>query len=182
MSTLRNRPQSQSEIEAEYATPDPWGYFANPEDSLRREILIGELSAFNSTRVLDIGCGNGFITESIPGTSVTGVDISSTAIHEAKQRSTSDHIEYQSASLFELNPEIIGTFDCIVITGVLYGHYIGKSLPLVYQIVDSLLEDNGTLLSVHIDEWYFARFPYALIKTKRYKYRKYTHRLEVYKK
>lgn len=182
MSKLRNRPQSKGEIEAEYSSPDPWGYFDNPEDSLRREILVGELSNFKSTRTLDIGCGNGFITEFIPGSSVVGVDISKAAIEEAKKRSKSSHIEYRSGSLFELSPASLGTFDCIVITGVIYDHYIGKSLPLVYQIIDDLLEDNGLLLSVHIDEWYFARFPYAMFKTKRYKYRTYTHRLEVYRK
>ena len=179
---MSKRQQSLSEIESSYGNPDPWGYFSNPHDQLRRDFLKSVLSKHSPSRALDIGCGNGFITKTIPASEVVGVDISKAAIDEAKLRSSDGNIDYQCRSLFELKERNLGTFDCILITGVLYGQYIGRSMPLIYRIVDHLLRNDGILISVHIDEWYFAKFPYAHIEKHRYKYRSYTHLLEVYRK
>lgn len=176
------RCQLPAEIDAEYGTEDPWGYFRNPHDQTRKQILVSTLGEYRLKHVLDIGCGNGFITQSIPGESIVGLDISSKAIDEAIKRDPQRRIDYRSCSLFDLPSLGLGQFDCILITGVLYGHYIGRSLPLVYRIIDECLGEGGLLVSVHIDEWYFARFPYSQIRSQRYAYRTYTHLLEVYRK
>lgn len=176
------RQQSKAEIEKDYENGDPWGYFNNEHDALRKQILLSELSSFTPSRVLDIGCGNGFITESIQAREIIGVDISSSAIEEAQRRSSSGRIEYRCLSLYELPAAGLKDFDCVMVTGVLYEQYIGKSFPLIYRIIDSLLRPEGILVSVHIDSWYMARFPYSVIRTARYKYRKYDHRLEIYRK
>ena len=69
-----------------------------------------------------------------------------------------------------------------MITGVLYPQYIGESKSLVYRIIDDLLAPDGILISVHINEWYSARFPYLRLKESYYSYREYTHLLETYVK
>jgi|SRR5690606_6807791 len=176
------RRQQPAEIDAEYGTEDPWGYFRNPHDEARKQILVSTLEEYAPTRVLDIGCGNGFITQSIPARSIVGLDISPKAIEEAVRRDPGRRIDYRACSLFDVPSMELGQFDCVLITGVLYAHYIGKSLPLVYRIIDECLSDAGLLVSVHIDEWYFARFPYSRVRAQRYAYRTYTHLLEVYRK
>ena len=135
----------------------------------------------SATHVLDIGCGHGFITRDLPGESIIGVDISSEAIKQAKQYKN-DRITFHTASIFALQNIFIETFDLILITGVLYKQYIGNSLPLIYTIIDKLLSNRGILVSVHINSWYHARFPYLLIREYFYDYRDYTHRLEIYEK
>ena len=176
------RVQSQRELDEFYATKDPWGYFSSPHDRSRKQILLAELSQHTLGRVLDIGCGNGFITDGIEAGQVVGVDLSESAIREARSRSTSPAARYLSGSLFDLPSMDLGRFDAVIITGVLYEQYIGRSLPLVYQIVDELLANGGLLVSVHIEGWYFARFPYPLVKAIRYRYREYGHVLETYRK
>lgn len=180
---MSKRTQSKEQIDEFYlAHEDPWGYFSSDHDRLRKDVLIAELSGHVIGRALDIGCGNGFITESIPASAVVGVDISTAAIQEATRRSKSVSVEYLAGSLFDLPTLELGKFDAVFITGVLYDQYIGNSLPLIYQIIDDLLAEDGILVSVHIDSWYLARFPYPVIRETRYRYGKYFHLLEIYRK
>ena len=174
--------QTAKELDTYYVSPDPWGYYQNKHDAARKSILLEAIKAYAFGRALDIGCGNGFLTESFPATEIIGIDISSEAIVEAKSRSRNKHISYVAASLFELPNLDLGAFDCVLITGVLYEQYIGNAHPLVYKIVDGLLAEGGILVSVHIDDWYFARFPYSLTNKRTYRYRSYRHLLEIYRK
>lgn len=165
-----------------YSDADPWGYFKNPHDLSRQRILLDELSRFNLGRVLDIGCGNGFITNMIEAEEVVGIDISTSAIQAARECAPSPRIKFIAGSLFDLPSLDLGQFDTVIITGVLYPQYIGQAHSLVYLLTDQVLRKEGTLVSVHIDEWYQARFPYALTRALRYSYREYTHLLEIYRK
>ena len=173
--------QPIEELEEWHKKDDPWGYYNNPEDTKRIDILLSEIPRKNYKNVLDIGCGQGFVTRVLPWTKITGVDISQEAIKKAKAFET-EKLKFVHASLFSLNKIFDKQFDLILITGVLYTQYIGNSLNLCYRIVDKLLDDSGILVSVHIDEWYKARFAYLLLKDYFYDYREYTHRLEVYVK
>ena len=59
--------QTQQELEDWYAKPDQWGYFTNPEDSKRRDLLLSMFDCgYYYQRALDVGCGEGFITQQIP--------------------------------------------------------------------------------------------------------------------
>ena len=173
--------QRTSEIEDWYKEQDPWGYESNPEDARRRTILLSEVPSQDYKRVLDIGCGEGFITQALPGAEVLGIDISARAIERAR-RLENQRVKFAQCSVFDAEQLLGGSFDLIVVTGVLYEQYIGKALPLIYRILDQLLSTDGVLISVHIDAWYRARFPYLLLRQHFYPYREYTHRLEVYVK
>lgn len=173
--------QPLEELEKWHAADDPWGYETNPDDQKRKDVLLSEIPRKDYRRVLDIGCGQGFVTRDLPGKEVLGIDISREAIKKARAFKTK-RIKFLCSSLFDLNRTLHEQYDLVIITGVLYPQYIGNSLNLAYSIIDKLLADNGILVSVHIDAWYTARFPYLRLNDYYYAYREHTHRLEVYEK
>jgi predicted TPR repeat methyltransferase len=176
--------QPLEEIEAWWENPDPWQYENNPDDINRRAMLLSVLPARQYQKVLDIGCGNGFVTERLPGKKIIGIDVSENALcHARKNAKAKKHITYLHHSFFDL-PHLgwEDSFDLVIVTGVLYPQYIGKSEMLTYLIVDSLLKKSGHLVSCHIDEWYTCRFPYTTLTREYYPYREYNHILEVYVK
>lgn len=168
-------------IEAWHSSKDPWKYKGNKDDMLRREILLSELSNKQYKNVLDIGCGQGFITKHINAQNVVGVDISKTAIEFAEEECPS-HVTFKQGSIFEVDQLFDTKFDLIVITGVLYKQYIGDASNLIYLLIDRILEHGGNLISVHINEWAICKFPYLKIKEIIYPYREYNHKLEIFTK
>lgn len=173
--------QSIDDLEKWHRKNDPWQYNDNPEDKKRKLILLSQLPQREYKNVLDIGCGQGFITKDLPGRRVVGVDVSKNAIKYAKKIKKKG-LSFITASIFDLNNIFKQRFDLIVITGVLYRQYIGDSHNLIYLIIDNLLEKDGVLVSVHHDEWCQAKFPYLMPKQSYYDYRDFVHRLEVYNK
>jgi 2-polyprenyl-3-methyl-5-hydroxy-6-metoxy-1,4-benzoquinol methylase len=165
---------------------DPWSYETTPDDSKRREIIVSEIPERAYKKVLDIGCGHGFVTRELPGEDVLGVDISTNAIKQAMKLSAhpskAKRLRFLSASIFELDAVLSDTYDLVIITGVLYPQYIGESKTLVCRIIDRLLKPDGVLICSHINDWYSMRFPYLLLESYFFEYREYTQRLEVYVK
>lgn len=182
MSTL----QPLRELDSFYSVADPWDYANNPYDAKRKTELLSLLPSRQWNRTLDIGCGNGFLTFDLPGEKITGVDVSAAAISWARKardkRPDAERFDFFSENVFKLDALELGTFDLVVITGVLYSQYIGKAFSVIVQRIDALLEKGGLLVSCHIDEWKPPRFPYTTLDTVLYPYRDHTHRLEVYRK
>jgi 2-polyprenyl-3-methyl-5-hydroxy-6-metoxy-1,4-benzoquinol methylase len=172
--------QSKTELDLFHTNKDPWGYENNNEDLIRKEILLGEIPKQPYKNALDIGCGQGFITQYLPGENIYGVDLSKNAIDFAKGNSTDNKFKFIQGSIFEIDKLFDVKFDLIVITGVLYPQYIGNSSSLIYLLIDKILATNGTLISVHINEWYHCQFPYVRTKQTFYNYREYIHNLETY--
>jgi predicted TPR repeat methyltransferase len=174
--------QSKDELEEWYsAGSDPWKYYDNPDDTMRKARILAAIPPRDFEQVLDMGCGNGYLTKDLPGRAVTGVDISEKAVAWANQH-TPSHVHFVSGSLFDLPDLDLPPMDLIVITGVLYPQYIGNALRLVYVLVDRILKPGGVLLCSHIYEWYRSRFPYLTISREYFPYREYSQVLEVYSK
>lgn len=178
--------QGKEELERLYERDDdPWGYKNTSVDQIRLGHLSRMLGAAEVERTLDIGSGNGFVTEKLPGIDVIGIDISENAVRHARKSALDldlNHITYVQADLLQLQDQEMGEFDLICITGVLYEQYIGRSDYLVREVVDKLLRQGGLLVSCHIDEWRHTKFGYQLIDTDIYRYSDFWHRLELYQK
>ena len=190
--------QETNEIERFYETFDPWNYETTPDDIKRRDIILSEIPDQHYEYDLDLGCGHGFITRHIPASHIIGVDVSANAIKQAKviidqerkktTRLKHKSITYTQSNILDImdNSDIsdtlsnFGGFDLIIITGILYSHYIGGSSTFLTKMIDSLLKDDGVLLTCHIDEWYSMRFPFFLVENYYFSYRTYTQNLEVY--
>lgn len=173
--------QNIEELEKWHENKDPWGYNENKDDSIRKEILLSEIPDKQYRNVLDIGCGQGFITKDLPGDKVFGVDISQTAIDFANKIATNSLL-FKQGSIYNIDTLFDVKFDLIIITGVLYPQYIGNSSSLIYLLIDKILEDKGILITVHINDWCTAQFPYLKTKQFFYNYRQYVHNLEIYSK
>lgn len=171
--------QSKDELENWYSKGDPWGYFDNPQDTMRKARILSAIPQFDYENVLDIGCGNGFLTNSLPGKQIIGLEISEKAVQWANEHAT-PNARYLCGSLFDLPDLNLPPMDLIVITGVLYPQYIAESIRLVYVLIDQLLKPGGVLVCSHIYEWHKARFPYLTVSREYFAYREYSQVLEVY--
>ena len=171
--------QSEDELNNWYSEADPWGYYNNPQDAMRKARILSAIPEFQYENVLDIGSGNGFLTNELPGQQVTGLEISEKAVQWATQHA-SPNVRYLKGSLFDMPDLHLPQMDLIVITGVLYSQYIGESHRLVYVLIDRILKPGGLLLCSHIYEWYKLRFPYLTISREYFAYRDYSQVLEVY--
>jgi SAM-dependent methyltransferase len=174
--------QSREELDRFYEDADPWGYDDTPDDAERRARLLGALPARAYDRTLDIGCGNGFVTARLPGREIVGVDLSAKAVAHAARRVASTErrrVSFFTRSLFECTPDELGTFDLVVVTGVLYPQYIGGAFSVATETIRRLLAPGAIVASVHIEEWNVHRLPFTTLYVSVDRYREFFHRLEI---
>jgi len=172
--------KSKQDLDAWYAQPDPWGYATHPDDSLRMARFLASLPGRQYQRAIDIGCGNGFLTRAIPADTVLGVDVSEKAIAYATDSVRKPNVRFEAASLFDLSADRLGPFDLIVVTGLLYPEYVGSSYHLAERVLRDLARPGGVVISCHIAEWRRRSLPFSLLRKTLYRYREYTHCLEVF--
>lgn len=100
-----------------------------------------------SGRVLELGCGTGELSRWLRsrGYEVTGVDISETAIGEAKKRSENLDIEYICDDITRTDRFSIGLFDLVVENWFLHC-IVGDDRKNVLKTVNSLLVENGVFI------------------------------------
>lgn len=56
---------TREDLERTYDKPDPWGYRTNPADLYRKSLILSEVERIGPISALDVGCGEGFITEGL---------------------------------------------------------------------------------------------------------------------
>lgn len=136
--------QDPKEIEEHYKNPDPWGYKTNPEDKIRKAHILSLIEAHAEKfrkgqtlfeRAVDIGAGEGWITEALPAKEIFGYEISDTA-----------------ASRFPENVKRVlafeGKYDLILATGVMYDHY---DVPSFIKMIKE--HARGLVVLVNIKAW-----------------------------
>ena len=103
-------------------------------DHLDHLIRVSEISA--GTRVLDLGCGNGMISEYIAdqtGAHITGIDFIERAIHDAQVRTAGkrERLEFRVMDMSRLDfPP--ASFDVVIAIDTLYFTDIGETLrPII---------------------------------------------------
>lgn len=73
-------------LENWYKNSDPWKYRSEPDDLYRKTFLCNIINSYNPKKVLDIGCGEGFITEGITAETVHGLELSDKAASRFAKR------------------------------------------------------------------------------------------------
>lgn len=120
-------------------------------DQNELSLLIEMIKNFKPKNIIDIGCGNGKITEWIAKqTQITcfGIDISSEAIHNARSR-TNDNIllSFEEGNLNNL--QISGKYDCILFLDTLY--YSNNIKNTISQALE-LLNESGRIYA-YFSQW-----------------------------
>lgn len=156
--------QSKQELEEWYSQPDRWGYFKNTEDAKRLKYILLALSQGKNqyNRAIDIGCGEGFVTQHLPATQIHGLDLSDHAL-----------TRLPSNVLPVSKPD--GKYDLVVSTGTLYAHYDHEAM---HQLI--LNAASEYILIGGIDEWLLPKHFGKEIYTFSFNYREFTQKLTLY--
>lgn len=142
--------QSKEEIEEFYKTPDPWGYKMTVDDIDRRDYILGTLEMVGASgKVLDIGAGEGFISNGLER--VDQIEISDNAAKELINR-----VKKPS-----------GKYGAIIAAGVLYEQYDYKQMRqwIFKHAKDIVLTCHYNKAGVAHDKFnkelvFYAEFPY----------------------
>jgi SAM-dependent methyltransferase len=139
------RKETKEKMDAHYNNPDPWNYRTTPDDQIRKEKILSYIP-IKLCSILDLGCGEGFITEELKARRrVVGIDISEKALKRRK----SNYKTY-CLDIFKDDFDFLGVFDLVVATGVLY--------DATEKNIKKLIKSTSKyFLSCHIDEWNYGK-------------------------
>ena len=113
--------------------------------------LLEALQLKTGERVLDLGCGNGFITEYLQaetGAFFHGVDISAEAVRQAQSRTKNGRLTFSVGNMnrLQFEPHV---FDCAVAIDTLY--YVDNPEETLKQIV-SIVKTGGRV-GIFFTQW-----------------------------
>lgn len=156
--------QTKQELEKWYEEPDKWGYFSNEYDEMRLQKIIYMLGWGKKRydRILDIGCGEGFVTQHLPSDVIHGLDISDNAMSRLPE-----NVKAVSA------PE--GKYDLVVSTGTLYNQYDHEA---IYQLI--IKSASQYILIGGIADWLIEKDFGAEVQKMHFPYRQFTQKLSLY--
>jgi len=139
------RKETKEKMDGHYSNSDPWNYRNTPDDQIRKKKILSYVPS-RLCSILDLGCGEGFITEGIKARRrLVGIDISKRAL----KRKTSSYKTY-CLDIFKDDLDFLGIFDLVIATGVLYDA-TEKDIKKLIKIT------NKYFLSCHIDEWNYGK-------------------------
>lgn len=108
---------------------------------------ITDRRGLTPSRILDVGCGSGAVTEEVaetfPKAEITAIDESADQVRKANQAHPHERITYEVADIVEYRPE--GQFDIVVSNSTM--HWVQRQDD-AYQNVYRALEPDG-ILAVH---------------------------------
>ena len=112
-------------------------------DMNQLNLLISHLNINDNSNVLEIGCGNGYITEyisDVTGAHITGIDISPASIESAvnRTRTKSNRLKFEERNIYELDYKQ-DTFDAIIAIDSLF--FINPFDNVVEKLVYMLKPD-----------------------------------------
>jgi 2-polyprenyl-3-methyl-5-hydroxy-6-metoxy-1,4-benzoquinol methylase len=138
--------QLKSKFDLFYAKNDPW----NTQDSTNQFLYAGFVKLFlNKKRfinVLDLGCGNGFLTNLLIQrcSNVTGIDISSNAIQYAKMN-TNGNVTFIVSGAIRYLQGVHQKYDLITCFEMLY-YLEEKDQILLLNEIRNHLSENGVFI------------------------------------
>lgn len=155
--------QSKNDLEVWYKDEDPWQYRTTQDDIDRRERLLYIMRRYGPfDRALDIGAGEGFVTEMIPSTKIHAIEISDLAATRFAPHIKRVH-----------EPE--GMYDFVMTTGTMYQQYDHEK---IYQTIKKC--SAKYILIAGIKDWLIDYKYGTLVHEEEFQYREYIQKVSLY--
>jgi predicted TPR repeat methyltransferase len=138
---------------------DPWDFESSAYERDRCVHLLKMLAGKRYTRVLEIGCGAGYLTRLLAphADQLVALDISQTAIERARALSTRQTgVDFRVTNIMEYKPQADGPWDLIVFSDTIC--YLGWLYPffdvayLAVQLFDATCSGGRLMLANSMDE------------------------------
>ena len=157
---------NRAAFDAIYAShDDPWDSLSPRYryQQVKYDRLMRLLPSGRFCRVLDIGCGFGVLSRRLAERAdhVIGLDLVDRAVARARVRNADvSNLEFLQSDVFDLSPELNGSFDLVLLVDVLY--YAPDTSAAAYQAVAArvaaLLRPGGVCVVVdHYFGWIMDR-------------------------
>lgn len=158
--------QTKEELDKFYEKQDPWHYQDHPDDLQRRELICNIARAYGYyARALDLGAGEGWITQFLPAPIKHGYEISDVAAERFPNT---------------VQRELHGEYDLVCATGVLYNHYEWRS---IIQLIHKYA--SGIVLTCNIKSWEVPGLAHLMpgkqVFEAEFPYREFVQRLRVFR-
>jgi LmbE family N-acetylglucosaminyl deacetylase/SAM-dependent methyltransferase len=128
---------------------DPWGFDVRWYERRKREVLLSALPRERYTRVLEVGCATGALTERLAqrADAVVGIDAVDAAVTRTRLRlGDNPRIDVLQMTIPHDWPE--GIFDLVVLSEI--GYYLTRdALAETLDHIDASLSDDGVLVACH---------------------------------
>lgn len=151
--------QTKQEIEQWYETPDKWGYFESDDDRIRKGHILSLLDRY--TTALDIGAGEGFITEDLPADHIYAIEWSENAKARLHDKIILDIPDMK--------------FDLVISSGTLYAQYDHEA---IYNLIRKYAGRH--ILISGIKDWLIDYDFGTKLKEIEFPYGQYTQRATLY--
>jgi SAM-dependent methyltransferase len=138
---------------------DPWDFESSAYERDRCVQLLKMLDGRRYARILEIGCGAGYLTRLLAphADRLVALDISQTAIERARALSAGQTgVDFRVANIMDYKPQIDGPWDLVVFSDTIC--YLGWLYPffdvayLAVQLFDATRSGGRLLLANSMDE------------------------------
>jgi predicted TPR repeat methyltransferase len=149
----------RSFMEGLWGRGDPWDFESSPYERDRCVQLLKMLEGRRYARVLEIGCGAGYLTRLLSPSAdqLIALDISQTAVERARTLSAGQTgVDFRVANIMDYKPQVEGPWDLIVFSDTMC--YLGWLYPffdvayLAVQLFDATRQGGHLILSNSIDQ------------------------------
>ncbi|AEH01631.1 trans-aconitate 2-methyltransferase [Lacinutrix sp. 5H-3-7-4] len=111
----------------------------------RRLFVENDVRLQVNQKILDIGCGPGYLIDFLPNTDYTGIDIDANYIKTAKTRYPND--TFYCTAVEDFNLEAPNTFDVVIAAGVIH-HLTDSQTSRLFELAKKALKPNGRLITL----------------------------------
>jgi predicted TPR repeat methyltransferase len=146
-------------MESLWARGDPWDLESSVYERDRCAQLLKMIEDRRYGRVLEIGCGAGYLTRMLASHAdhIVALDISQTAIDRARSLETGQtQVDFRKANIMDYKPQVDGPWDLVVFSDTIY--YLGWLYPffdvawLAVQLFEATRNGGRLMLANSMDE------------------------------
>ncbi|WP_299890744.1 bifunctional 2-polyprenyl-6-hydroxyphenol methylase/3-demethylubiquinol 3-O-methyltransferase UbiG [uncultured Lacinutrix sp.] len=111
----------------------------------RRLFIKNDVKIKANEKILDIGCGPGYLIDFLPKVDYTGIDIDAKYIKTAKERYKDK--TFYCTPVEDFNLESPNTFDVVIAAGVVH-HLNNEQASALFDLAKRALKPNGRLITL----------------------------------